>query len=203
MAEDEPGADMSRRRRDHAPIFGWWAAFSLAFTPHLAAAGAAVGYYMGGSRPLAVEQATGGAPGVESATDGLARVALLHLFPPLVLVMAAAVLLARLDRTWYMDLGRESLFAVPNPLLKLGLVLAGWGPLVACLVSGMRGPDRGVPLTLALSRHGWLGCAEGRGLIGLAAGLALGLAFTAWGLGHDLSGRAAPPEADNSADDPL
>jgi len=64
--------------------------------------------------------------------------------------------------------------------LRMALVAFGWGALVACALPGALAEHRFeiVGLVLGESRPPWYGCVEGRALVGLGAGLALGLALT-------------------------
>jgi hypothetical protein len=187
MSAGEDVTAVGRARQDKPPIYGSWLVFFLVFTPHLAAAGAAIGYLSGGPSVLHVEQPADGTPVRELGIDDKVGGALLYLFPYLTL---GCVLLSfgRLAQPY---LARRIRFpyAVWVPSLSpqpAVLAFSGWGVLACCVLLDVTdGWGGDVFSGVALSPLGWFESREGRGLVLLASGLALGFALAAVGLWLD------------------
>jgi hypothetical protein len=177
-------------QRARAPICRSWAVFFLVTTPHWAALGAAVGYYVPGLSVLTVEQPVDGVPvrefGIEDEVGG----ALLYLFPVLAaasaLISFASHARVRRPRCWW-PWNSHGEWVPARSLHPAVLAVSGWGSLAFCVILELSGGGNGGDIfsDVILSPLGGFGSREGRGLIGLASGFAVGFALTATGIWLD------------------
>ncbi len=122
--------------------------------------------------------------------DEVAGGELLSLFPLLTLGITGVLFLLPLQRIFWVRLGQEPLIAPASGVWKVGLALSGWASFAASTSEALQDGRSRLVADIARSGYGWLGCVEGRGLIGLGVGLLVGLAFVIWGALADRTNRA-------------
>jgi len=172
------------------PIYASWAILFFALTPHLAAVGVSIGKALGGPSVFAAEK-----PVYGLGLDDLAGGEFLWLFPALVgvgwvLMLLTLPLKAIATKTYWAWLP-------PRKFVRPMLIVFGWGPFGLCLWFALSNGGEGLVSAIIRSPCFFLECVEGRGVVGLLAGLVLGLVLTAVGVWVDARRRQARRLAHN------